>query len=160
HAAIGSHIEAAELGDLASAHRDLEGTRCAECHEEHRGLRSLVIREGALCVQCHRSLAEAAPKAEIRDVPGFPDEHPQFRVTLVADAAQRSTQRVILGSDPKPVDHPNLKFSHAAHLDAEKMRGAGHEPLDCGKCHISEPGGQGFLPITYKVQCQGCHALK
>jgi predicted CXXCH cytochrome family protein len=160
HAAIGGHIEAAELGDLTSAHRDLQGTRCAECHEEHRGLRSLVIREGALCVQCHRSLAEAAPKAEIRDVRGFPDGHPQFRVSLVADAAQRSTRRVILGGDPKPVDHPNLTFSHAAHLVPAGFPALGYKPMVCADCHVPEPGGEGFLPITYKGQCQRCHALK
>jgi predicted CXXCH cytochrome family protein len=160
HAAIGSHIEAAATGDLAAAHRDLQGTRCAECHEEHRGLRSLVIREGALCVQCHRSLAETAPKAEIRDVRGFPDGHPQFRVSLVADAAKRSTRRVILGSDPKPADSPNLTFSHAAHLVPAGFPALGYKPMACADCHISEPGGEGFLPITYKGQCQHCHALK
>src|SRR5271154_63280 len=42
--------------------------RCAECHEEHRGLDSLVIRERALCIDCHPSLAEAAPSAGVRDV--------------------------------------------------------------------------------------------
>jgi predicted CXXCH cytochrome family protein len=160
HAAIGNHIEAAGLGDLASVHRDLQGTRCAECHEEHRGLRSLVIREGALCVQCHRSIAESAPKTEIRDVRGFPDGHPQFRVSLVADAAQRSTQRVILGGDPKPLDHPNLTFSHAAHLVPKGFPALGYKPMVCADCHVSEPGGEGFLPITYKGQCQHCHALK
>jgi predicted CXXCH cytochrome family protein len=160
HTAIGSHIEAAAVGDFATAHRDLQGTRCAECHEEHRGLRSLVIREGALCVQCHRSLAEAAPKAEIRDVRGFPDGHPQFRVTLVADAAKGITRRVMLDSDPKPVDRPNLTFSHAAHLLPEGFPALGYKPTACADCHISEPGGEGFLPITYKGQCQHCHALK
>src|SRR5215469_9822856 len=160
HAAIGSHIEAAKLGDFASAHEDLQGTRCAECHQEHRGLRSLVIREGALCVECHRSLAEAAPKAEIRDVRGFPDGHPQFRVSLVADAAQRSTRRVVLGSEPKPVDHPNLTFSHVAHLVPEGFPALGYKPMVCADCHVSEPGGEGFQPITYKDQCQRCHALK
>jgi predicted CXXCH cytochrome family protein len=160
HAAIGSHIEAAAIGDFAAAHRDLQGTRCAECHEEHRGLRSLVIREGALCVQCHRSLAESAPKAEIRDVRGFPDGHPQFRVSLVADAAKRSTRRVILGSDPKPADRPNLTFSHAAHLVPAGFPALGYKPMACADCHVSETGGEGFLPITYKGQCQHCHALK
>jgi predicted CXXCH cytochrome family protein len=160
HAVIGNHIEAAAVGDLASAHRDLQRTRCAECHEEHRGLRSLVIRESALCVQCHRSLSEAAPQAEIRDVRGFPDGHPQFRVSVVADAAKGSTRRVILGSDPKPVDHPNLTFSHAAHLVPAGFPALGYKPMSCTDCHISEPGGEGFLPITYKGQCQHCHALK
>jgi predicted CXXCH cytochrome family protein len=160
HAAIGSHIEAATLRDLEPVHRDLQRTRCADCHEEHRGLRSLVIREGALCVQCHRSLAETAPRAGISDVRGFPDGHPQFRVTLVGDAANKSFERVELRSDLKPADHPNLIFSHAAHLDRDKFKALGKEPMVCTNCHAPEPSGQGFLAITYKGQCQSCHALK
>jgi predicted CXXCH cytochrome family protein len=159
HASTGNHINAA-VGDLAPANRDLQRTRCAECHEEHRGLRSLVIREGALCVQCHRSLAQAAPKAELRDVRGFPQGHPQFRVSVVTDAAKRSTTRVILDGDPKPIDHPNLTFSHAAHIVPAGFPALGYKPMACADCHLSEPGGEGFLPITYKGQCQHCHALK
>ncbi len=30
----------------------------------------------------------------------------------------------------------------------------------CADCHVPEPGGQGFFAITYKGQCQSCHALK
>ncbi|MBV9203212.1 MAG: cytochrome c3 family protein [Alphaproteobacteria bacterium] len=138
----------------------MQGTRCAQCHEEHRGLHSLVIRENALCVKCHRSLSVTAPKTAIRDVRGFPDGHPQFRVTLVSDAAKKSVEKVDLGADPKPADHPGLVFSHAAHLDVQKMRGTGHDPLDCANCHVKEPSGQGFLAITYEGQCQRCHALK
>jgi len=160
HASVGDHIEPAITRDFETAHRDLQRTRCAQCHEEHRGLRSLVIRENALCVKCHRSLNKTSPQAGIREVRGFPDGHPQFRATLVSDAAKKSVARFDLGGDPKPVDHPNLNFSHAAHLDRDKFKALGKEPMVCINCHAPEPSGQGFLPITYKGQCQSCHALK
>jgi Cytochrome c3/Cytochrome c7 and related cytochrome c len=160
HSAIGNHLESTAGRDLGPMHQRLQQTRCAECHQEHRGLDSLVIREGALCIDCHHSLAEAAPQAGIRDVRGFPDGHPQFRATLVRDAATGSFERVDLGAIPKPMDHPNLVFSHAAHLVPQGFPKLGYKPMVCADCHAAEPSGQGFLAITYKGQCQSCHALK
>lgn len=160
HRAIGNHIGFTATRDLEPIQRRLQQTRCAQCHEEHRGLDSLVIREGALCIDCHHSLAEAAPNAGIRDVRGFPVGHPQFRITLVRDPAQPSFERVDLGSSPKPADHPNLVFSHAAHLVPDGFPVLGYKPMVCRDCHVAEPSGQGFLAITYKGQCQSCHALK
>jgi predicted CXXCH cytochrome family protein len=160
HAEIGNHFKAAAAADLGPARQHLEGTRCAACHEEHRGLRGLTIRQAALCVDCHGSLAESAPKAGLRNVSSFPAGHPQFRATLVADAAKRSFVRSTLGSEPKPADHPNLTFSHAAHLiETGLLTAKGREIMGCADCHLAEPGGEGFLPITFKGQCQSCHHL-
>jgi hypothetical protein len=160
HGSIGNHIEAAAAVEGDPVRRHLQTMRCAECHEEHRGLRSLVIREGALCVNCHRSLAETMPNAGLLDVRGFPGGHPQFRVTVVRDAAARNTERVPLASAPKPADHPNLVFSHTAHLVSGGFPALGYKPMACADCHVPEQSGQGFLAITYKGQCQKCHALK
>ncbi|MGC2201711.1 MAG: cytochrome c3 family protein [Stellaceae bacterium] len=160
HSAVGNHFQSANANDLGQLNQSLQRTRCADCHEEHRGLRSLVIREGALCVGCHRSLGETLPNSGLRDVRGFPDGHPQFRVTVVADAAARSFTRVDLDAQPKPVDHPNLTFSHAAHLVPEGYPTLGYKPMVCADCHVPEPSSQGFLPITFKGQCQHCHARK
>ncbi|HKM72078.1 MAG TPA: cytochrome c3 family protein [Pseudomonadota bacterium] len=159
HGAIGNHIEAASR-DLGPIHQRLQRTRCAECHQEHRGLRSLVIREGALCVGCHRSLTEIMPSAGLRDVRGFPDGHPQFRVSVVADAGTQRLTRTDLDAQPKPADHPNLVFSHAAHLVPEGFPVLGYKPMVCADCHVPEPSGQGFLAITYKGQCHNCHTQK
>lgn len=159
HQKIGNHFESATAVDGDRVRRHFQATRCAECHEEHRGLRGLVIREGALCVGCHGSLAETLSNGGLRDVRSFPNGHPQFRVTLVSDAAKRSIERVDLDSDPKPADHPNLVFSHAAHLISEGFPALGYKPMICSDCHAAEPSGQGFLGITYKGQCQRCHVL-
>lgn len=158
HGGISSHI--AMTADLGSARAHVGGTRCGECHEEHRGKDSLVIREDAFCVGCHKSLAEEAPKTGILDVQGFPDGHPQFRATVVADAAGPRFEKVEIGHKPKRVDHPNLTFLHAVHLVETGYPALGDKQMVCADCHKPEPSGQGFLPITYKSQCQRCHQLR
>ncbi len=159
HAGVGAHVErvaAVHFGGLA---HEAEAMRCTQCHIEHRGLDALVIRQQGLCVQCHRSLAEKAPQAKVRDVTGFPAGHPQFRATLVADAAQHRLVRVYLDGTPKPLDHPDIKFSHAAHLVKKGWPALHLKALKCADCHVPDAGGKGFLPITYKNQCERCHAL-
>ena len=92
---------------------------------------------------------------------GFPTGHPQFRATLVQDAAQRSFTRVELGTKDKIEDHPNLHFSHKAHLvDEGFLTPSGKKVMVCADCHVAEPSGQGFLPITFEGQCHSCHDLK
>jgi len=158
HIGVGAHAEAnADLGGMRDA---IDARRCTHCHEEHRGLRGLVIREAALCLDCHRDLATTAPGAGFKDVTGFPNGHPQFSATLVADAAKKELVRHELGTTPPPQDHPGLHFSHAAHLLKGGFPKLGYKEQVCADCHKPELGGQGFLPITYAGQCQSCHALK
>jgi predicted CXXCH cytochrome family protein len=159
HAGVGNHLEAS--ADLGRSREDLAATRCAQCHEEHRGLDAMVIRADALCTDCHASLNETAPKAGVQNVTRFPGGHPQFRATVVADAAKPSFARMTLGGDPKPVDRSNLVFSHAAHLiETGFLTPAGRKIMTCADCHVSEPGGRGFLPVTFEGQCHSCHDLK
>jgi len=159
HAGIGSHLAA--NADLGPARADLAATRCAECHEEHRGIDAMVIRADALCTDCHATLKETAPKADVQDVTRYPQGHPQFRATVVADAAKPSFARMMLGGDPKPVDRSNLVFSHAAHLiPTGFLTPSGHKVMTCADCHVPEPGGMGFLPVTFEGQCHSCHDLK
>lgn len=131
--------------------------RCTSCHVEHRGKNAIVVSDSRLCLQCHTSLAERLPDADARDVSGFA-AHPQFRATVVADANGPRLERVELGS-PALTDHPGIKFSHAAHLVPGGFPALAYKPLVCADCHTKEPGGQGFLPITYAKQCQRCHEL-
>jgi predicted CXXCH cytochrome family protein len=159
HADVGNHLEANV--DLGRSREDLAATRCAECHEEHRGLGAMVIRADALCTDCHASLETSAPKAGVRNVTRYPTGHPQFRATVVADAAKPSFARMTLGGDPKPVDRSNLVFSHAAHLiETGFLTPSGRKVMSCADCHVSDPGGQGFQAITFERQCHACHDLK
>jgi predicted CXXCH cytochrome family protein len=159
HSNVGDHLsQTADVGPLRSA---LGATRCAECHEEHRGVNSLVITAERLCASCHSSLGDKAPQLGVKNVGAFPAQHPQFSATLVADASKPSFVRVPLDSKPPPQDHSNLVFSHAAHL-VEKgfLTPSGQKIMTCTDCHIREPGGQGFQPITFEGQCHSCHDLK
>ena len=116
----------------------------------------MIVGERAL-PQCHAAL-RSTPGTDTSDVGGFPG-HPQFRATLVADAAGPRFERARLGTTPPPLDRPGIKFSHAAHLVPGGFPALGYKPLACADCHTPEPAGQGFLPVTYNKQCQRCHAL-
>ena len=159
HANVGNHLQAD--ADLGRSRADLAATRCAECHEEHRGRDAMVIRADTLCTDCHASLSETAPKAGVLNVPRYPSGHPQFRATVVADAAKPSFARMTLGADPKPVDRSNLVFSHSAHLiETGFLTPKGRKIMQCADCHVPDPGGQGFQAITFEAQCHSCHDLK
>jgi predicted CXXCH cytochrome family protein len=156
HDTTAAHVPPkADIGPLRAK---LDGTACVECHEEHRGMRGTIIRSEALCLNCHSALAESAPKIPYRDVGGYPSGHPQFRATLVADPKGPVLTRVDVTSNPPLIDHPGLKFSHAVHLVKGGFPSLGYKQMACADCHVRDPGGgTGFLPVTYKGQCQGCH---
>jgi Cytochrome c3/Cytochrome c7 and related cytochrome c len=159
HAGIGNHI--APGAAVGSMRQEIAATRCADCHVEHRGLDGIVVRADALCVDCHATIAQAAPGAGVRDVAGFPAGHPQFRATVVADAAVPRFARMLLEATPKPADRSNLVFSHAAHLiPTGFLTPMGHKVMTCADCHVPDPGGQGFKPVTFEGQCHSCHDLK
>jgi hypothetical protein len=160
HSDIGSHfnMSTAELGPVGA---DLDAVRCGTCHEEHRGVRGLVIRLSSLCTDCHSSLAKSVPKAGVRDVTGYPAGHPQFRATVVADSAKPTFVRQQIGGDPKPQDHSGLVFSHSAHLiETGFLTPSGRKIMKCADCHVPEPSGQGFMPLSFEGQCHSCHDLK
>jgi len=158
HSTVGAH--APHGIDLGHAGVELATLRCVACHSEHRGLDGAVISEARFCLGCHTDLDKTAPAAQVKDVGGFPRGHPQFRATLVADPMQGNTVRAELGTTPPPLDHPGIKFSHKAHLDTlgDKVLGD-RQVKGCPDCHIPDPSGLTFLPITYKNQCASCHEL-
>jgi predicted CXXCH cytochrome family protein len=158
HATVGDHTpHGVNLGTFG---QKLASLSCVDCHSEHRGLEGSIIREGRLCLGCHRNLNDSISPAEVRDIGGWPKGHPQFRATLVADAALGTTVRTELGTTPPPVDHPGIKFSHKAHLDTLGNTVLGDRQVKgCADCHVPDLSGQGFLPITYKNQCASCHEL-
>jgi predicted CXXCH cytochrome family protein len=57
-------------------------------------------------------------------------------------------------------EYSNLKFSHAQHLDGNKVqRASDSKPLGCGDCHVLAADGEHFTPITMASVCSGCHEL-
>ncbi|HVH82381.1 MAG TPA: cytochrome c3 family protein [Stellaceae bacterium] len=157
HTNVGNHAEHGV--NLGSAGDKLAALRCVDCHTEHRGIDGIVIHEARFCLGCHRNLADTAPDTHVPDIGGWPNGHPQFRVTVVADAATSTMARVSIGATPPPMDHPGLKFSHAAHLVRGGFPVLHYKEMVCADCHLPEPSGQGFQPITYKNQCESCHEL-
>lgn len=157
HQNVGSHIAAGQ--QLGGMQKVLDASRCTDCHEEHRGAHAIIVSEARLCVNCHASIAETTPAADVRNVTGFPSGHPQFRVTVVADPAKAKLERVAVDASPPPLDRPGIKFAHAAHLVPNGFPALGIKPLDCANCHVPELSGQGFRPVTYNKQCASCHAL-
>ncbi len=158
HRNLGGHVEPGVK--VSAAGGRIAATRCIDCHSEHRGQPGVIFRQASLCLDCHRDLDKTAPDAGVAAVTGYPDGHPQFRATLVADAAKKEHARVALGANPPPADHPGLQFSHAAHLLPGGFPKLGYKEMQCNDCHVAAPGGQRWLPVTYNGQCQGCHNLK
>lgn len=157
HDKVGNHV--AHSVKLGAVGEELASLRCVDCHSEHRGIEGSVIREAHLCLGCHRNLADRVPATQVRDIGGWPKGHPQFRATLVANASKGETVRAELGTTPPPMDHPGIKFSHAVHLVKGGFPALGYKEMACADCHVAEPSGQSFLPITYKKQCESCHEL-
>jgi hypothetical protein len=174
HQGVQHHVDIQRFPKLV-----INNTPCGGCHLEHRGAHGVINQTQSLCTTCHEDLKRSAANAELRNVTDFGKDHPQFAVTVVADATAQAPdkkfQRVVLGGAEKPVDHPNLKFSHQAHLPqpsgAPPAGAPGAEPvawpkdmrkLGCADCHQTEPGGGVMQPISFDRHCAECHngALK
>jgi predicted CXXCH cytochrome family protein len=137
---------------------DLGGERCESCHKEHNGRRLATRTADAFCAGCHDAIAKVAPATELANVGGFETAHPQFRPTLVTDAAGPVLSRISL--DTRPKESSNLRFPHDKHLRREGLRTmSGTVTLTCASCHVPEAGGERMRPIAMEAQCGGCHTL-
>lgn len=141
--------------------------RCGECHAEHTGAMRLVIEDDRLCVTCHANADKDFGSLKVQKVSGFrPNLHPAFSVALqkLAGAPQEAlsdlqwaTYRVPLAG---AAEQSNLKFSHAQHLDADKVtRISGSGALGCRDCHVLAADGAHFQPLTMAKTCSACHQL-
>jgi predicted CXXCH cytochrome family protein len=151
HADVPHHIDVRMVKVAA-----LETTRCASCHAEHKGAQGTILTRESLCTDCHADIKRVAPQTALLNAGAFGKAHPQFRASLVADAAQKKIVRVSLAAEPKPVDHPNLKFPHQKHLHPKGWP-RGMKKLVCADCHTAEPGGGAMLPISFERHCASCH---
>jgi len=152
HNTMQHHVDAQRFPNLV-----INKIPCGGCHQEHRGAYGVINQAQELCTNCHLNLKGTAANAELRDAGDFGRRHPEFRVTVVADAAAKTLARVDLGPDARPVDHPNLKFSHKGHVDPIAWP-RGMRRLDCVSCHVTERGGGLMQPIAFTQHCAECHA--
>src|SRR5712675_3391 len=115
--------------------------RCASCHLEHGGSSGhLLLATSKLCTGCHGSPSASAGGRNLPAITGFASgAHPDWQPAAAATG---------------------LKFSHARHLDAERVRTlTDRRALACADCHQLAAGGAHFLPITMERSCRSCHEL-
>src|SRR5258706_4018660 len=115
--------------------------RCANCHLEHGGSTGhLLLATSKLCTGCHGTRTASAVSLGRSAITGFAaGAHPDWQPAAAATG---------------------LKFSHAQHLDADRVRTlAERRALVCADCHQLAPDGAHFVPITMESRCRSCHEL-
>lgn len=140
-------------------------TRCASCHLEHNEPPNLIDRRQALCGDCHAGDGEGFDDLDLESASDFGTAHPEFRVSLLQPSGEgqepvdwTSVRFALDGAAGR--DRSNLKFPHAAHLDAGGLSAPeGSRVLDCGNCHVAETGGGLMQAITMEQHCADCHSL-
>lgn len=139
-----------------------ENDKCQSCHKEHQGNQTVARNDQGFCVDCHANLTEQETSTTLRNVRDFGTDHPEFKPTVIIDAAFHvmSSERAIGASEP-PLENSGLKFSHADHL---REAGVQHPKrgiidLGCRDCHVSDEGNVSMLPISFDRHCHQCHTL-
>jgi hypothetical protein len=143
-----------------NAHTVMGSVRCASCHLEHNEPPQLVKQQQSLCTDCHLDLPEGVMLQTAGD---FLDAHPDFNVSLLqpGPAMADDWRNVHMPlANAAGQDRSNLKFDHAAHLDAGGIiTPDGKRVMECTDCHVAETGGAGFQPISMDERCSSCHSL-
>ena len=153
HTKIGHHVAQDMLPAALFA-----GTRCAQCHRDHKGVKTTHRDDDRFCVDCHRDVRSKANGAQAQNAGDFAKDHPAFRLTLPAD---KGVRRVRQGSAPIE-EASNLVFAHAVHLDPAGVRhpDKGKVALECAACHQPDAARRGFEPVSMGKHCQDCHRLE
>ena len=115
--------------------------RCASCHLEHGGSTGhLLLATSKLCTGCHGIPGASAVSLGLPVITGFAaGAHPDWQPTAAATG---------------------LKFSHAQHLDADRVRTlTDRRAMVCADCHQLAADGAHFVPITMERSCRSCHEL-
>jgi len=165
-ACLACHRSMTEHVDITGHPEELfTGQRCASCHREHNEPAQLVQRDKGLCVDCHAQPDDWPAAEDMSAVHAFTGEgHPEFRIGLLVPqggggALTWELQRVLPGAEPIQ-ERSNLKFTHAVHLDSEKVQNeATGDALVCDSCHTAKDDGEHFEPVTMDQHCRSCHGL-
>ena len=141
--------------------------RCVDCHSEHEGATAMPVTAQKFCSDCHAALKDRLTDTAILNASDFGTDHPQFRPAVRTSAMPPVVQRLSL--DARPIEDNGLKFPHNVHLSrtngvarmAQTMQveyGFG-KSLACADCHVPDPSGTRFRPVTMEQNCQMCHSL-
>ncbi|MGJ8663404.1 MAG: cytochrome c3 family protein, partial [Marinicella sp.] len=164
HKNMGDHIESS----VALNEKVFHGFMCQSCHKEHNEPARITRNDDALCIDCHAQIDQYETGQEnlVKNVHGFTaDSHPEFRLSLLqadGDGAAFGWRKTRPAFDPNVQlkEQSNLKFSHAVHLDPEKVQDQiNSQALNCDSCHQLQEDGRQFNPITMDKDCRNCHQL-
>jgi predicted CXXCH cytochrome family protein len=142
---------------LIEKHKDLK-MGCASCHMEHNGTTGLIVRNSALCTNCHGDIKRLIPEAQAQNVPRF-DKHPEFTVMIQPPIPGGAYTRVRLDDPANLKDNSNVKLNHQKHL-ATLNGPKGKVKLECRSCHEPSDDLRTIKPISYDKHCQECHGLE
>jgi predicted CXXCH cytochrome family protein len=157
HAEITNHVDP-KVHDLPEVSTAL----CQSCHKEHQGAAPIMRQDQAFCSSCHEDLEDVANDTKLFNVSNFGRDHPEFRPTVVTDAAAGTVVRVLLDPANWPVESSNLVFTHKRHLNPEGILVPGKRErrvMDCADCHTTDEGGAGFSAVVMEDNCSECHQL-
>jgi hypothetical protein len=153
---------------VAAAFNKPEGG-CVGCHTEHEGATRMPVTAQRFCSDCHGALDARLRDTKLQNASDFGTDHPEFRPAIVTNpGGDRPTiQRVSLAATP--MEESGLKFPHRLHLSttngvarmAQTLSpdygfGTG---LDCKNCHVTDPSGTRFRPVSMEQNCSMCHSL-
>ncbi len=140
--------------------RSLTETACSDCHKEHNGSSGLVRNDQQWCIACHQQLTKRLPGTKLLNVHDFDRHHPEFRPTLVVNAAAKLSMRLSLDGKSRPAETYAVKFSHQAHLKKEGiMSPKGCIRLQCSSCHTPDAAGVTMQTANMATSCSQCHRL-
>ncbi len=162
HKKIGGHggaVIGASTSKSVGGSRVFNDSTCSGCHTDHRGPRGNVLRDEALCSDCHGKVGDEIGKAHLAKVVDF-KTHPVFRpLKLSADGSMLA--RVPIADKAVTEQASNLRFPHDTHLSAKGIRSPeGRTQLGCPSCHEAQDRGSNFAPVTMAKHCASCHSLE
>ena len=135
-------------------------TRCAECHQDHRGGDTPIRADSGLCARCHADIQRAFAQTKLGNVADFGTAHPEFRLTIWRGPGPEDVLRIKQSDKAQLFEIPHLRFSHAKHLKPGLKGPEGRENLKCESCHAPEASKKGFLAIQMNRDCLRCHELR
>ena len=158
HGTVQHHV------DIRTADVSLfEGTQCTACHVEHKQPATLVEHDPRVCTDCHGDLSRHKPNTKLRDVTDFGNNHPEFKLTVLASQGLMTpwkTTRIDRDDPAHFAEHSHLRFSHQQHLDPKGIKSpTGERILGCQDCHKPNASGREMIPIKMETHCSGCHSL-
>lgn len=164
HQTIHDHVTPEHL---ALTQLDATG-RCATCHREHNEPATYLVNSGdGLCVSCHADSATTFGELQVQPVQGFGGQkHPEFLAHLLKPRTTPASGGFSfdwiedIQSLDQAKENSNLKFSHAQHMDPERvLRMRDSKQLNCADCHVLRSDGEHFEPIAMETRCAECHEL-